>query len=79
MPTRRMIATSTNAIRVAGLSGVGKTRFVQALFDENIGTDVLDRTTVIYADTGANSLGLGLGMAWSAPSLNPWLNALHGL
>lgn len=53
-PTRQMIANSYNAIRVAGLSGVGKTRFVQALFDEKIGTEALDRTTVIYTDTGAN-------------------------
>ena len=55
-PTRQMIADSNKAIRVAGLSGVGKTRFVQALFDEKIGADALDRTTVIYADTGANPI-----------------------
>ncbi len=56
VPTRHMIANSTKAIRVAGLSGVGKTRFVQALFDENLGTDALDRTTVIYVDTGDNPI-----------------------
>ena len=53
-PTRQMISTSKKAIRIAGLSGVGKTRFVQALFDERIGQDALDRTSVVYVDTGAD-------------------------
>lgn len=54
VPTRHMIAASKKAIRIAGLSGVGKTRFVQALFDETIAQDALDRTSVIYVDTGAD-------------------------
>jgi len=53
-PMRNLIATSNKAIRVAGLSGVGKTRFVQALFDETISEDALDRTSVVYTDTGAD-------------------------
>ncbi len=54
-PTRKLISSTTNkAIRVAGLSGVGKTRFVQALFDETVGENALDRTSVVYTDTGAN-------------------------
>ncbi len=53
-PMRNLIATSDKAIRVAGLSGVGKTRFVQALFDETIGEDALDPTSVVYTDTGAD-------------------------
>lgn len=53
-PTRQLISTSKKAIRIAGLSGVGKTRFVQALFDERIGQDALDRTSVVYVDTGAD-------------------------
>jgi hypothetical protein len=53
-PTRNLISTSNKAIRIAGLSGVGKTRFVQALFDETIGEDALDRTSVVYVDTGAD-------------------------
>ncbi|MEP4987313.1 MAG: hypothetical protein ABJV68_06435, partial [Paracoccaceae bacterium] len=49
---RELIKKSSKAIRVTGLSGVGKTRFVQALFeDEGVG-DPLDRTQVIYADIG---------------------------
>lgn len=53
-PTRQLISSSEKAIRIAGLSGVGKTRFVQALFDEQIGQDALDRTSVVYVDTGAD-------------------------
>ena len=50
--TRELIRTTSKAIRVAGLSGVGKTRFVQALF-ENVGADdPLDKTRVVYADIG---------------------------
>lgn len=54
VPTRQMITASSKAIRIAGLSGVGKTRFVQALFDETIGEGALDRTSVVYVDTGAD-------------------------
>ena len=54
VPTRQMITGSSKAIRIAGLSGVGKTRFVQALFDEAIGEAALDRTSVVYVDTGAD-------------------------
>jgi hypothetical protein len=53
-PTRELIRASRKAIRITGLSGVGKTRFVQALFEEEIGENALDRTSVIYADTGAD-------------------------
>ncbi|TNJ40464.1 hypothetical protein [Phaeobacter sp. B1627] len=51
-PMRRLIRTSNKAIRITGLSGVGKTRIVQALFDETVGDDPLDRTIAIYVDTG---------------------------
>jgi hypothetical protein len=51
-PMRRLIRSSTKAIRITGLSGVGKTRIVQALFDENVGSDPLDRTIAVYVDTG---------------------------
>lgn len=49
---RELILTSSKSIRLAGLSGVGKTRFVQALFEEGFETDPLDRTKVIYGDIG---------------------------
>ena len=40
------------AVRLVGLSGVGKTRFVQALFEADIGSDALDQELVVYADAG---------------------------
>ncbi len=51
-PMRRLIRKSSKAIRITGLSGVGKTRIVQALFDETVGSDPLDRTIAVYVDTG---------------------------
>lgn len=53
-PTRNIIRSSKKAIRITGLSGVGKTRIVQALFDETIGEEPLDRTSVVYVDAGAD-------------------------
>lgn len=53
-PMRELIRTTNKAIRITGLSGVGKTRIVQALFDETVGTNALDRTIAVYVDTGAN-------------------------
>ncbi|WP_457944065.1 hypothetical protein ACSTAY_04115 [Vreelandella alkaliphila] len=53
-PMRKLIRSTTKAVRVTGLSGVGKTRIVQALFDETVGTDALDRTVAVYVDTGAD-------------------------
>ncbi len=52
VPVRELIQSSNKSIRVAGLSGVGKTRFVQALFDESLDTQALDRTLAIYVDIG---------------------------
>lgn len=37
-------------VRLAGLSGVGKTRLVQALFDETVGTGALPAHELVYAD-----------------------------
>ena len=52
--TRNLVKDSQKAIRIVGLSGVGKTRFIQALFEREIGEDALDETTVIYTDTGVD-------------------------
>ena len=52
-PMRELVGSTNRTIRVIGLSGVGKTRIVQSLFDENIGDKALDRTVAIYADSGA--------------------------
>ncbi|EGO8354573.1 hypothetical protein E0V34_22080 [Escherichia coli] len=51
-PMRALIRSTNKAVRITGLSGVGKTRIVQALFDDTVGTDALDRTVAIYVDTG---------------------------
>ena len=51
---RKFVMSSNRAIRIVGLSGVGKTRFVQALFEEDVGENALDRTNVIYNDVGSS-------------------------
>jgi len=38
------------SVRIAGLSGVGKTRLVQALFDDRIGESPLDHSLAFYTD-----------------------------
>lgn len=50
---RELVRNSNKAIRLAGLSGVGKTRFAQALFEDGFNSEPLDRAKVIYADVGA--------------------------
>lgn len=47
---RLRIAGST--VRITGLSGVGKTRFAQALFEEDVCEDSLPGANAIYADLG---------------------------
>ena len=51
-PMRELIRATSKAIRITGLSGVGKTRIVQSLFDEAVGSEPLDRTVAVYVDTG---------------------------
>ncbi|MCF2498911.1 hypothetical protein [Dyadobacter chenhuakuii] len=47
---RKLLSQSGNYLRLTGLSGVGKTRLAQALFDENIGSEFLNKSIVIYTD-----------------------------
>ncbi len=47
---RSILSASGTCIRLAGLSGVGKTRFVQAVFDESIGEGALNSSQVLYTD-----------------------------
>lgn len=49
---RDKLAQSKTSIRLVGLSGVGKTRFAQALFDSRIGDNALDIRHVWYCDSG---------------------------
>jgi hypothetical protein len=48
---RTLLSKQRASVRLAGLSGVGKTRLIQALFDNTIEGPCLDQTKVIYADT----------------------------
>lgn len=41
-------------VRIIGLSGVGKTRFAQALFEDEVCNNPLPKANVIYADLGNN-------------------------
>jgi hypothetical protein len=47
---RRRLMTSRGVVRLVGLSGVGKTRFAQALFDSRIGEYVLNPSIVYYTN-----------------------------
>lgn len=47
---REIIRQPSGAIRLVGLSGVGKTRLVQALFDPRIGEEALSPHIAIYCD-----------------------------
>ena len=51
---RDLLRTSDRAVRIVGLSGVGKTRIVQALFERSVGADPLDRSLAVYADLGTS-------------------------
>ena len=47
---RRVLSKEKSSVRLTGLSGVGKTRFAQALFDERLGEDALDKQLAVYTD-----------------------------
>ncbi len=49
---RELIRNSGTAVRIVGLSGVGKSRIVQALFEESVGNEPLSRNLAIYVDLG---------------------------
>lgn len=51
---REKIIIEKNSIRLVGLSGVGKTRFVQAIFDERIGVNTPSSSLVHYTDMSRN-------------------------
>lgn len=53
---RTSLSKEKTAVRITGLSGVGKTRLVQALFDERIETPSshLNRNEVLYTDVSDN-------------------------
>lgn len=47
---RDILRAPGGVVRIVGLSGVGKTRLVQALFDDRIGTNALDTGRAVYTD-----------------------------
>lgn len=47
---REIVRNPKGVVRVAGLSGVGKTRLIQALFDERIGEGALPPSDALYTD-----------------------------
>jgi len=49
---RERLKSTDKSLRIIGKSGVGKTRFLQAIFDERIGDNTPSTYQVLYADMG---------------------------
>lgn len=50
---RVLLSKPGHVVRIIGLSGTGKTRLVQALFEEGVGSgEPLDQASVLYTDLG---------------------------
>lgn len=49
---RTLLKEPRTILRLTGLSGTGKTRFVQALFETAVGNDALPPSEAVYADIG---------------------------
>lgn len=56
---RERLREPGGTVRLIGISGMGKTRFAEALFDANIGAGSLAPALAIYADAG-HELSVGL-------------------
>ncbi len=50
---RSALRPERSVVRLVGLSGMGKTRFAQALFDSGVGEAALEKTLAVYGDAGA--------------------------
>jgi hypothetical protein len=50
---RSELARAGRSVRLVGLSGTGKTRFAEALFDDAVGNKALPRSHVIYGDVAS--------------------------
>lgn len=51
---RTVLRNPNGIVRLVGLSGTGKTRLVQALFDTKVGNGALNHSIVIYVDQGSD-------------------------
>ncbi|MET0528343.1 MAG: hypothetical protein ABW003_08355 [Microvirga sp.] len=60
---RQELAHPGKVIRLVGLSGVGKTRLVQALFDERIGSNALPTSHAVYTNLSDNPDPQPIGLA----------------
>lgn len=60
---RNMLQQIKSSVRLVGLSGVGKTRLIQALFDERLGENVLNKASVLYTDMNSAPNPDPIGMA----------------
>ena len=52
---RSILSQAGGIVRLTGLSGTGKTRLLEALFDPRIGDQALDPALAVYADIGAEA------------------------
>ncbi len=52
---RSILSQAGGIVRLTGLSGTGKTRLLEALFDSRIEDQALDRALAVYADIGAEA------------------------
>jgi hypothetical protein len=50
---RSALAHGGESVRLVGLSGTGKTRFAEALFDESVGKEALPQSRVVYGDVAS--------------------------
>jgi hypothetical protein len=49
---RSLLSAAGGIVRLTGLSGTGKTRLLEALFDDRIGGQPLDQADAVYVDIG---------------------------
>src|SRR5665213_1488744 len=52
---RQALSTPRNVVRFVGLSGVGKTRIAQALFEDDVLGSPLDRSLALYTNLGPST------------------------
>lgn len=67
---RTTLSKSKGAVRLVGLSGVGKTRLAQALFDARVGINALNEKEVLYTDLSDSPNPLPLDLVAHLQSLN---------